>query len=415
MAAALGVNVIGYVSGNLGLGVAARSTVERLEAWGHPVSIVDVDPGGQRAGRENQHTRLTCAGVCPHPLNLFHMNPMEVVSFSDQWRRHVDLFATNACVTFWELPHVPLSWLPVLRTMDAVLAPTRFIRDAITADVPGLPVLSYPQTVSVPAGVSPDRERWGIEAGTTAFLVTFDPGSDTTRKNPWDGIAAFQRAFAGVDDVRLIIKINGSVTAQRPAELLRLDGVVAADPRLRLVEDRLTYADVLSLYASTDALVSLHRSEGLGLHLMETMALGKPVIATAWSGNVDFMTADDSCPVGYDLVPVDSEHPAYTPEMTRPEQVWAQPHVDEAAVWMRRLHDEPETRRTIGLSAADAIVRWTSAANATDPFALVADAVASATPETAGGAALAQLTREYRVRHFPGRMKRMLIEAVRGL
>jgi glycosyltransferase involved in cell wall biosynthesis len=411
MATSQGINVIGYVSGNLGLGVAARSTVERLTAWGHPVSVADIDPGGGRAGRDTAHAGLECAGVCPHPMNLFHMNPMEIVYFSDQWRRHIDLSVLNVCVPFWELPHVPMAWLPVLRTMDAILAPTAFIRRAIEDDAPGLPVLSYPQTVSIPSGVQPNRERWGIREQATAFLVTFDPGSDTTRKNPWDGIAAFQDAFAGVQDVALIIKINGTVGTQRAPELMRLDEVVGADPRLRLVEDRLTYPEVLSLYASADSIVSLHRSEGLGLHLMEAMALGKPVIATGWSGNVDFMTPNDSCLVGFDLVPVRSDHPAYTPEAARPEQVWAQPHVDEAAVWMRRLHDDPLLRERLGGNASAAMTVWRAAADAVDPFSAIPGLVGSLTKH---GKELAHLTARYRLEHFPGRMKRRLIDAVRG-
>ena len=54
--------------------------------------------------------------------------------------------------------------------------------------------------------------------------------------------------------------------------------------------------------AACDAYVSLHRSEGTGLTITDAMALGKPVIATSWSGNMDFMDVSNSFPVRYELV-----------------------------------------------------------------------------------------------------------------
>jgi hypothetical protein len=66
----------------------------------------------------------------------------------------------------------------------------------------------------------------------------------------------------------------------------------------------LSNADVFGLQRVCDAYVSLHRSEGLGLGMAECMAQGKPVIATAYSGNLEFMTESNSCLVDYALVPV---------------------------------------------------------------------------------------------------------------
>jgi len=105
---------------------------------------------------------------------------------------------------------------------------------------------------------------------------------------------------------------------------------------------------VLALSASCDVYVSLHRSEGLGLNLLEAMSLGKPVITTAWSGTMDFTGEEDSCLVGYDLVPVVASHPAYRPDAIGPGQMWAEPRLDEAAHWMRRLADDAELRARIG-------------------------------------------------------------------
>jgi glycosyltransferase involved in cell wall biosynthesis len=98
-------------------------------------------------------------------------------------------------------------------------------------------------------------------------------------------------------------------------------------------------------------MVSLHRSEGLGLHLMEAMSLRKVVVATGWSGNMDFMTDRDSVPVGYRMVPVSTRHSHYLSEVGRPGQEWAEADVGEAARALRMLHEHPERRQSLGEAA----------------------------------------------------------------
>jgi hypothetical protein len=125
-----------------------------------------------------------------------------------------------------------------------------------------------------------------------------------------------------------------------------------------VLAETLSYADVLKLYASCDVYVSLHRAEGLGLGLMEAMALGKPVIATAWSGNMTFMNYTNSCPVNYHLIPVDASTPVYRKGRLGMETIWADPDIDEAAAWMHRLADDPDLRAEIGRKAADDMRQW---------------------------------------------------------
>lgn len=406
-----GINVLGYVSGNFGLGIAARSTVARLLAWGHPVAVVDVDPGGGRARRDLTYASLECDRACPHPVNLFHMNPPQVLRYSKQWLPRTTMRSANVCVPFWEMPHLPLDWLPVLKTMDLVMAPSRFIRTAIEQDLPEVPVRSYPQTVLLPEGVRADRARWKIPAGAVTFLLTFDPSSDTFRKNPTGALEAFQRAFRSGESVALVVKLNRSKHAARRGtdrDLLKLGAAAESDRRIRIVDEHLPYADVLSLYASADIMVSLHRAEGLGLHLMEAMTLGKPVIATGWSGNMDFMTSDNSFPVGCRLERVRSVRRAARAEAARPEQVWAEPDIDEAATWMVRLAGDVELRSAIGKRAAQSMREWTAAANAVSPFLGIESAAPAGRSRAwlRRRAALTRLVWRDRGRRMLGRWKR---------
>jgi glycosyltransferase involved in cell wall biosynthesis len=138
---------------------------------------------------------------------------------------------------------------------------------------------------------------------------------------------------------------------------VRLREQCANDRRFHLIENALSYRDVLTLYASCDVFVSLHRSEGVGLALLEAMALGKPVIATAWSGNMTYMTATNSCPVTYRLVPVKTTLDVYAERVLGKHALWAEPDIDDAAAWMARLAADCSLRSSIGARAAESMAR----------------------------------------------------------
>jgi len=292
----------------------------------------------------------------PFSANIFHVNPDQIAYLFRPGRYDVPIDGVlQTCVPFWELPRLPAAWIEPLSAMDAILAPTLFVRDSVLRDLPHARVLHYPQAVRVPEGIVADRARFGIDRDATAFCMSFDMRSDLERKNPGGVIEAFQRAFEGREDVRLVIKANNVTTAAGlPAHLDRLKAM-STDPRVTVLDRPMTYREILTLYASCDVLVSLHRAEGLGLSLLEAMALGRPVIATGWSGNMDFMTPDNSCLVPFRMVPVRaSTQPAYAKGFSG-EQEWADPDLDEAASWMVRLADDPSLREALGERArADA-------------------------------------------------------------
>jgi len=154
----------------------------------------------------------------------------------------------------------------------------------------------------------------------------------------------------------LVIKVHNPMgESNQPATMLRLRETSARDPRIRIIEEPYSYEQVLSLYASCDAFISLHRAEGFGLGLFEAMALGKPVIATAWSGNMTFMNALNSCLVGYRLVPVKATHHAYSKRLLGRGAVWADPDIADAAAWMSRLARDPSLRSAIASSASASV------------------------------------------------------------
>jgi glycosyltransferase involved in cell wall biosynthesis len=174
----------------------------------------------------------------------------------------------------------------------------------------------------------------------------FDLASVPARKNPLGAIDAFQRAFSNQSPVALLIKVSHS--AEHPREYAAIQEHVRGMPNVYLTDRMLSRARVNGLIAACDAVVSLHRSEGFGLVLAEAMFLGKPVMATGWSGNMDFMNGRNSCPVDYELVTLDRSHGPYAAG-----QQWAEPDVDHAAQFMRRLFDDAAFRAQIGEQARE--------------------------------------------------------------
>ncbi|MGV8083263.1 MAG: glycosyltransferase family 4 protein [Coriobacteriia bacterium] len=344
-----GVNVVGFLSGTFGLAVAARNTVHMLGACSVPAALTDVILGTATLAPPTYTPPANVAGQTPYPLTIFHVNPMELEAALTAHPLLSKDDRVNAMVPFWELPRLPDRWLPVMRAMDIILAPTLFVLDAVRQALPDSVCIHYRQAVFLPEGIAANRPTFDIPDDTFTFVSSFDVGSDIERKNPLAVVDAFRKAFPNRRDVTLVLKLNCS-SAARSLFTERIDTLTRIaddDERIIIIDRELNYSDVLSLYASSDVLVSLHRSEGLGLALMEAMTLGKAVIATGWSGNMDFCTEENSCLVGYDLIPVVSQHPSYAPEFIGDVR-WADPRVDEAVEQMRRLAGDRELTSRLG-------------------------------------------------------------------
>jgi glycosyltransferase involved in cell wall biosynthesis len=294
-----------------------------------------------------------------HDIRMFHLNPPVIGQIlEDTSPRFSAVSPLNVAVPFWELPVLPDGWIRELQAMDIVLCPSRFIEQAVanTPMDPAPGVRYFPQIAFLPERHRPDRVRFGLPEEGVCFVMSFEMASDTERKNPWGVIDAFNSAFTHDENTWLVIKLNA--TLETPAHHFqreRLRGYAAANDRIIIIDKSLPYEEVISLYESCDVYVSLHRSEGLGLGLMEAMLLGKTVIATAWSGNMDFTSDRCACLVGYRFIPVLS--PIYRKLIGNRSVHWADPRIEEAAWWMRRLYEEPGLRMEKGERAQQAMIR----------------------------------------------------------
>jgi glycosyltransferase involved in cell wall biosynthesis len=244
----------------------------------------------------------------------------------------------------WELPRLPDGWQASLRYLHEIWVPSTFTRDAVSAAT-DKPVHVVPHPLPAIAATPDMRGKLGLPADALVVLNVFHLGSAFSRKNPVAAVAAFRKAFGDRPDRVLAIKLidNGAVDARR-----ELDIAIAGASNIRLIEGMLPEADMAGLMAAADIVISLHRSEGFGLVPAQAMALGKPVIATGWSGNLDFMNKNNSALVSYSLIPVRDPEGAFNAD----DQTWAEANINEAAEWLRRLAGDAGLRARLGAAAA---------------------------------------------------------------
>jgi glycosyltransferase involved in cell wall biosynthesis len=356
---AVGFNIVGYLSGNLGLGVAARHVASLVLNKNLPLAVFDLDAGPERRGHDLSFRdyAVSCPDALPHAITIFVLSPQTIVGLTQDPTHRQLLFrrgGLKAAVLMWEHSRLPRAWRGALRTLDVIVAASHFIRSACETTLDGVLTIPAVFPLRLP-NVVPSRERFQLPAGAVIFVTSFEAyGSD--RKNPLAVVQAFRRCFPDDHRAMLVIRINNATAGGAPhPTVVQLREQSANDTRLRLIESPLSYGDVLTLYASCDAFVSLHRSEGLGLGPMEAMALGRPVIATAWSGNMTYMDTTNSCLVGYRLVPMKTTLDVYSKRVLGRGVLWADADIDDAATWMMRLVEEPSLRFRIGSRAAEAM------------------------------------------------------------
>ena len=342
-----GVNLIGYISAEMGVGEATRGEAHALSEADVPFGIIDYRYGNpSRMGDRTWSHRMIEEPL--YATNVLHINADSLPGAIE--RLPADLLEGRRNIGFWtwELPRFPKRFHGAFDLVDEVWVPSTFVAEAVSADAP-VPVHVVPHVVERPSRPPLPPSHCDIRGEGYRFLAMYDTQSVQARKNPQGAVEAYMRAFeTPTADATLVVKVNNA--ADRELEPLR--DLIDSRPDISLVTDVLSRHEVDSLIATSDAFVSLHRAEGFGLVIAEAMSMGKPVIATGWSGNTDFMSVETSALVGYALVEIDTDQGPY-----EAGQRWAEPDLDDAAEWMRRLRDDPDVGSQMGARAAASIAR----------------------------------------------------------
>ena len=343
--ATLGVNVAGYLDTESGMGEAARASIRSLEAAGVPVALNNV--ASKLRTRDTSYAGRF-GETNPHPFNLVHLNADNMGWFADGRGRAYFRNRYTIGYWFWELAAFREEWIPFFEYVDEVWAASEFVRESVAAWSP-VPVVRMPLPVVLPAVPAVGRAHFDLPTRATVFLYMFDVSSQTERKNPRGAIDAFRRARFAHDEAVLVLKFTN---AEYDREAVRALHALADGLHVRFIDGYMQREEIAGLLATADCYVSPHRSEGFGLTMLESMALGKPVIATVYSGNMDFMTNANSFLVPFSLRPLERD---YGPYMRG--AMWADPDLEEMARLMRLVVNEPQVAIERGQAARAQIAK----------------------------------------------------------
>jgi len=340
-----GVNVVGYFRSEAGTGEAARQLVGALDH--QQIPVLPVHGETIPVSRQNHPYETAGPEEAPFPVNIICMNADMLPAFARQVGPGFFSNRYSVGLWFWEVSRFPDRWHDAFSLLEEVWAPTEHIAAALQPLSP-VPVhtIRLPVAPGAPGNVT--RKQLGLDDDQFLFLFSFDYLSVPERKNPLATVDAFMRAFAPGDETQLVIKCINSEYA--PDYHARLQAAVAEHPDIVLVDSYLSPEDNAGLPTLCDCYVSLHRAEGFGLVLAEAMFHGKPVIATGYSGNLDFMTPENSLLVDHTLVAIGEGVAPYPAD-----GVWAEPDIGHAAELMRSMFDNRDAARELGLKAAAAI------------------------------------------------------------
>jgi len=343
--------LVGHPFSAIGMAEHIRSAQRALKAVGVRAGLLDIygmdrgkDPDFEREFGGDVVTALS------EKTNLFCINADEVEQAMGVLE-HIGSgpafqSAHNIIYPAWELAKYPEPWARILERFDEVWAPSEFIRECIAGAV-DRPVIHMPLAVEMAVSAFLGRRHFGIPENAFVCLFFFDFSSYAERKNPFAMLEAFEKLVALRPDAPLhvVVKYKGGKD-DHPGRRALEARLAALGSRAQSITRQLSDNEIKNLVRCADAFVSLHRSEGFGRGPAEAMIMGRAAVATAYSGNLDYMTPQTSRLVDYRLIPV--AEGAY---LFGEGQVWADPSVDHAVQLLAGLLDDPAEARALGARA----------------------------------------------------------------
>jgi glycosyltransferase involved in cell wall biosynthesis len=338
-----GINITGYVKGEFGLGESSRAQIRSIKAADIPHTICNIESNVHRSLdstiKDDEFTTEN-----PYAINLLNFNAEAMPEFLDNIGPDYLKGKYNIGYWAWELPTFPPEWEWLFQYYDEIWVPSGYCAEALSVVSP-VPVVKIMHSISLPAP-SLNRAAINYPKNKFIFLFLFDFHSTLARKNPQGIVEAFKRAFKSSNqDVCLILKFSNGKHYPEQVELLK--EAASSHPSIQFIEGHLKKEEVNALFYNSNCYVSLHRAEGFGLTMAEAMYYGKPVIATGYSSNVEFMNVGNSFLVNYDLIKVTQDSGSY-----KKGNIWAEPDVEHTAALMHYVFHNYDSAQQIGIRAA---------------------------------------------------------------
>ena len=340
------VQLIGPLAKASGLGQATRLSAAILRETGLSVRGVDFDLDNPAPEGFSSDTLIEDYG--PAKINIIHLNA-ESTPLAYAYQPDVFSGAYNIGYFFWELDQPAYCHYLGMELLEEIWVSTEYGVEIYKSDASDTPVVNVGMCYEDNTDITRDdsrafvNRRFQFDESHYVCLVAFDSFSFVQRKNPVNVLKAFQQAFEGVPEARLIVKTQNRDSVFDPVQVAlwdRVDAIMSGDPRIIVINETLSYRDLLRLKCGSDCYISLHKSEGWGFGMIEAMNLKVPVVCTAYSGNMDFCSDETAWLVDY-------EERALRPGQyifVREGAKWAEPDVADAARQMRAAYDDPAAR-----------------------------------------------------------------------
>ena len=333
-----GINLFGFFNTENGVGQTAKQIAKVIKHSKIPHTLIDLDDACPK--KED----------APYPINLIYTNADHLIRIFPDYKK---IFRNKYNVGYWawELPEFPDYWKKAFNYLDEIWCGSDFCFSTLSlkTDKPVVKITPFVYESTRSSGAF-NGKMFGMKDNLYTFLFIYDPYSYTERKNPVAILKAYRLAFKNNEKVQLVIKSAKmkNIVEDPVKEYIskhKLKNVI-------LIEDYLNRPEILGLIRTCDCYISLHRSEGLGLTIMEAMAFGKPVIATAYSGNLDFTNWNNCFLVKYKLIKIKKDIPnVHGPQYEshyKKGGIWADTSVKDAALKMRYVYLNKEKAREIG-------------------------------------------------------------------
>ena len=343
-----GVLLVGYPRGEFGIGSLLRLSALALKEAEIPFGVFDFNPSSQAS--QNDHRLDKWLTHLPeYSVNIFCIGADQLPLLKKILGKQFFQGRYNILYGAWELSRLPKRWVVCLEGMNEIWAMSSFMGQMFRRST-SLPVYDLQLPVVPDQLETWSRTRFQIPENSFVFLFMFDFDSHVARKNPEAVIAAFKLAFPVSSNIPATLVIKSINSERHEKEWSCLKNKMDGDSRILQIHEVLSHSDNTALMQCCDCYVSLHRSEGFGLTLAESMLMGKPVITTGYSGNMDFTNPETALLVDYKLVQVQpGDYPFSRGEM------WAEPNVQQACEYMRELVEDSTFARPLAQKGVELI------------------------------------------------------------
>ncbi len=329
-----GINISGYISKDFGLGVAVRANINAIVAAGIPYVVNDADIDISKEIKEGEYSIENISGENPYPVNLIQINFDNLSRFFSKKGKEYFEGKYNIGFWAWELDSLPDEALIFFKFLDEIWVPSNFCAEVISL-YSTIPVVKIMHSIEPLGNLDYNKSSFGIPENRFVFLVMFDYHSTIERKNPLGAIDAYEKAF-GLNSSEAVLVIKSSISARFPEQKQMLMQRIGNNKSIIVIEEIMEWKKLNGLMECCDAFVSLQRSEGFGLTIAEAMSVGKPVIATGYSGNIDFMNITNSFPVKYHMISTGDRYYSSTDQ-----NHWAEPDILHASELMKYVYANP--------------------------------------------------------------------------